>query len=178
MPLGYAVDNVPAPAVDTKTPNLEMEDNNEAFATPRGYARESGLTSPFPDLEGLRSVYGDHPFANMMFQHASDFPDLMCVTWLDGSGEKVTELTFGQVKDKVLNMCAYFKADLALEAGDRVILCYTPGLDFITAFLGCVVSGIVAVPVYPPDPNKLSTDIPRLCDIAQSSQAKFVLTNQ
>jgi len=34
--------------------------------------------------------------------------------------------------------------------GDRALLLYPPGLDFIDAFFGCLYAGVVAVPCYPP----------------------------
>jgi acyl-CoA synthetase (AMP-forming)/AMP-acid ligase II len=36
------------------------------------------------------------------------------------------------------------------QPDDRVLLLFQPGLDYITAFLGCLYAGIVAVPLYPP----------------------------
>ena len=35
-------------------------------------------------------------------------------------------------------------------AGERVLLLYPPGLDYIAAFFGCLYAGVVAVPAYPP----------------------------
>ena len=40
------------------------------------------------------------------------------------------------------------------EKGDRVILFFSPGLDFIKAFLGCLYIGAIAVPSYPPKKNR------------------------
>lgn len=36
------------------------------------------------------------------------------------------------------------------QPGDRVLLIYQPGLDFICAFYACLYAGVIAVPVYPP----------------------------
>lgn len=58
--------------------------------------------------------------------------------------------------------------------GERALLLYQPGLDFIAAFFGCLYAGVVAVPAYPPRRNqKLS----RLQAIAADAQAKIVLTS-
>jgi acyl-CoA synthetase (AMP-forming)/AMP-acid ligase II len=38
----------------------------------------------------------------------------------------------------------------AAKAGERALLLFPPGLDFITAFFGCLYAGVVAVPVNPP----------------------------
>src|SRR5262249_55578178 len=38
-------------------------------------------------------------------------------------------------------------------AGERALLLFPPGLEFIAAFMGCLYGGVVAVPAYPPDPE-------------------------
>jgi acyl-CoA synthetase (AMP-forming)/AMP-acid ligase II len=58
-------------------------------------------------------------------------------------------------------------------AGQRVLLVYPPGLEFISSFFGCLYAGAVAVPMYPPRPNR-SFDRARL--IVSDAQAGFALT--
>lgn len=57
--------------------------------------------------------------------------------------------------------------------GARVLLLYPPGLEYISAFLGCLYAGMVAVPSYPP---RLNRPDPRLQTIAQDAQASVALT--
>ncbi len=33
------------------------------------------------------------------------------------------------------------------KPGDRVLLFYPPGMDYVTAFMGCLYAGVVAVPL-------------------------------
>ncbi|MBN1204898.1 MAG: LLM class flavin-dependent oxidoreductase [Myxococcaceae bacterium] len=61
-------------------------------------------------------------------------------------------------------------------AGERALLLYPPGMEFISAFMGCLYAGAVAVPTYPPDPTRLDRTLPRLRAIAQDSGARWVLT--
>lgn len=64
-----------------------------------------------------------------------------------------------------------------LEArGERALLLYPPGLDFVAAFLGCLYGGVIAVPAYPPHHARAEITLPRLRAILADSQAKFVLT--
>ncbi len=58
-------------------------------------------------------------------------------------------------------------------SGERALLLYPPGLEFIAAFFGCLYAGVVAVPAYPPRPNQ---SMSRLQAIVTSSQAKVALT--
>jgi acyl-CoA synthetase (AMP-forming)/AMP-acid ligase II len=58
-------------------------------------------------------------------------------------------------------------------AGERALLLFPPGLDYITAFFGCLYAGVVAVPTYPPRRNR-SGD--RLQAIVANARAAAVLT--
>jgi acyl-CoA synthetase (AMP-forming)/AMP-acid ligase II len=58
--------------------------------------------------------------------------------------------------------------------GERAIILYPPGLDFIKAIFGCFYAGVVAVPAYPPRKNRTSERI-RL--MVSDAGAKIVLTN-
>ncbi|MCY2976425.1 MAG: aminotransferase class I/II-fold pyridoxal phosphate-dependent enzyme [Planctomycetota bacterium] len=57
--------------------------------------------------------------------------------------------------------------------GDRGILMYPPGLDFIIGFFGCLYAGCTAVPAFPPRRNRKGS---RIQGIAQDCAAKFGLT--
>eukprot|EP00918_Siedleckia_nematoides_P051076 GHVU01111818.1.p1 GENE.GHVU01111818.1~~GHVU01111818.1.p1 ORF type:complete len:410 (+),score=34.37 GHVU01111818.1:324-1553(+) len=84
---------------------------------------------------------------------------------------------FGQIWTDIRRLAVFLVEDLKFKKNDRIILCYPPGLDFIIAFFACITTGIVAVPVYPPDPSKAKTDVPRFCEIMENSQTTTVLTN-
>src|SRR5215217_896440 len=60
--------------------------------------------------------------------------------------------------------------------GQRVLLLYPPGLDYLAGFFGCLYAGAVAVPAYPPDPTRLERTLPRLRAIIQDAEATVVLT--
>jgi acyl-CoA synthetase (AMP-forming)/AMP-acid ligase II len=66
--------------------------------------------------------------------------------------------------------------DWGLKKGDRAVLVYLPGLDFIAAFLGCLRAGVLAVPVYPPHPNSLQRDLPKLYGICDNCSPSAILT--
>jgi myxalamid-type polyketide synthase MxaB len=60
-----------------------------------------------------------------------------------------------------------------MSPGDRALLLYPSGEEFIIAFFACLYAGVIAVPVYPPRRNqKLS----RLQAITKDAQAKLALT--
>src|SRR5262249_10481324 len=57
--------------------------------------------------------------------------------------------------------------------GERVLLLYPPGLEYIGALFGCFYAGVVAVPAYPPRRNKSSD---RLTKLVSDSGATIALT--
>ena len=63
-----------------------------------------------------------------------------------------------------------------LQPGDRVVLVYPPSLDFMIAFLACLKAGVIAVPVFPPNPTRRDT-LQMFCKIVEGCGAKVALTN-
>src|SRR5579863_8469272 len=88
----------------------------------------------------------------------------------DGETEE-SRLTYEELELRARSIAAALASQAA--PGERALLFYTGGLDFIAAFWGCVYAGVVAVPVFP---ARLHRQIPRLLAIASDSEAKFVLT--
>ncbi|HEY0738300.1 MAG TPA: amino acid adenylation domain-containing protein, partial [Herpetosiphonaceae bacterium] len=60
--------------------------------------------------------------------------------------------------------------------GERVLLLYPPGLDYIAAFFGCLYAGAVAVPAYPPNPGRFERTLPRLQSIVGDARPAVALT--
>jgi acyl-CoA synthetase (AMP-forming)/AMP-acid ligase II len=64
-------------------------------------------------------------------------------------GERATRtLSWSELADRVSAASAAIRHVAA--PGDRVLLFFRPGLDFLVAFLGCLQAGVVAVPCVPP----------------------------
>ena len=78
-------------------------------------------------------------------------------------------LTYGEL-DRQARAIA---AEIQSWRGERALLIYPSGLEFITAFFGCLYAGVVAVPVYPPRRNQ---NLSRLLSIVNDAQAKIALT--
>ena len=62
-----------------------------------------------------------------------------------------------------------------VQPGDRVVLSYGPGLDFVQAFCGCLYAGVIAVPCQPPRPSR---DSERFRTMAVDAEPVFVLTGR
>ncbi|MBV6625896.1 MAG: fatty acyl-AMP ligase [Rivularia sp. (in: Bacteria)] len=93
-------------------------------------------------------------------------------TFLQNGENVIQEWTYEELHLRSLAIAASLQ-DLNL-VGERALLLYQPGLDFIAAFLGCIYAGIIAVPAYPPRRNR---NLSRLQAIATDAKAKIVLTS-
>lgn len=61
------------------------------------------------------------------------------------------------------------------DSGSRIMLLFPPGIDYIKAFYGCLLAGMVAVPLYPPRRNVKSD---RIINVAKSCQSVIALTSE
>lgn len=59
------------------------------------------------------------------------------------------------------------------QPGDRALLLYAPGVEFLPAFFGCLYARIIAVPAYPPHRNR---NLLRLLAIVRDAQPRLILT--
>ncbi|MEH2323168.1 MAG: AMP-binding protein [Nostoc sp.] len=97
----------------------------------------------------------------------------------DGETEE-NSLTYGELDLQARAIATHLQS--LVSPGDvydglrlRALLLYPPGLEFISAFFGCLYAGLVAVPAYPPRANM---NLLRLQAIAKGAQAKVVLTTK
>lgn len=64
-----------------------------------------------------------------------------------------------------------------ITKGDRILLVYPPSLDFILAFIACLKAGLIAVPVFPPDPRRLDKGLLMFNSVVSSCGARCALTS-
>ncbi len=102
---------------------------------------------------------------------AAEVPDWPLYTFLADGEVEVERLTHASLDQAAGRIAAALRAVAA--PGERALLLYPPGLDFIAAFFGCLYAGVVAVPAYPPHPRR---DSPRLRAIARDAAPAVVLT--
>ncbi|WP_224248813.1 non-ribosomal peptide synthetase [Hyalangium gracile] len=102
---------------------------------------------------------------DLLRERARREPDFPLYTFL-ADGEEQEELLTCAGLDHRARMIAAGLSQLA--PGERVLLLYPPGLDYIAAFFGCLYAGVVAVPVYPPRHDR---SLARLQAIALDAQA-------
>jgi 8-amino-7-oxononanoate synthase/acyl carrier protein len=100
--------------------------------------------------------------------HQGDDPGFRFLT--DGERHAI-EWTYADVDRKARAIGAALQA-MQME-GERALLLYPSGLDFVAAFFGCLYAGVIAVPAYPPRRNR---NMARIDAIANDAEAKIALT--
>ncbi len=106
---------------------------------------------------------------------ATHFSNNRAYTYLQDGEEKDLLVTYADLDRRARAIGAWLQSLGA--TGQRALLIYPPGIEYITAFFGCLYAGVTAVPAYPPDPTRLNRTLPRLQAIARDAQASLVLTN-
>ena len=94
---------------------------------------------------------------------------------VDGEHEG-PRVTYAELDERARVIASELR-ERGVNAGDRALLLYPPGLDFIPAFFGCLYAGMIAVPAYPPQPSQASRTLPRLLSIVADADVAIVLAN-
>src|SRR5215472_13125145 len=70
---------------------------------------------------------------------------------LDGETKQV-QMTYADSDHQARRIAALLQDHVA--PGERALLLYPPGLEYVAAIFGCFYAGAVAVPAYPPRVNQ------------------------
>ena len=109
-------------------------------------------------------------------------PSKTVYTFLADGGGEVAKLTYAELESQTRALARSLLSPSttrpALRPGDRVLLVYLPSLDFIVAFIACLRAGLVAVPTYPPDPQRSKANFGAFATIARDCGAQVALTHR
>ncbi len=99
--------------------------------------------------------------------------DAIAFTFLvDGENEEI-HLRFSEIDRQAEALGA--KLQSLGEKGDRVLLLFHPGLEYISAFFGVLYAGMIPVPAYPPDLMRADRTLPRLQALANDCEPAVIL---
>lgn len=93
----------------------------------------------------LLSAMGTLAVPDALALRARLHPDKILFTFLDDDGAEAGHLTYRDAWRRARGVADHLERITA--AGDRIMLFFPQGLDFIVAFLGCLMAGRIAVPV-------------------------------
>lgn len=116
--------------------------------------------------------YDVSTFVELLSHRARNQPRQVAYTFLKNGETEIQSFTYQEIHLQAQSIAARLQSVNAF--GERALLLYQPGLDFIAAFFGCLYAGVIAVPAYPPRQNQ---NLSRLQTIVVNAQAKVVLTS-
>ena len=108
---------------------------------------------------------------DLIARRAIDSPNAPAYTFLTGRALTETDLTCAVLDQRSRSVAARLQAENGV--GQRALLLYPPGLEFVVAFFGCLYAGVIAVPCHPPRHNR---DSERLRSILSDFHTPLVLT--
>jgi acyl-CoA synthetase (AMP-forming)/AMP-acid ligase II len=111
---------------------------------------------------------------DMLRQRSKLAPSARAYTFLADGETESAALSYTEL-DRRARAIAAALVDRGVRPGDRAILLFPPGIDFIPAFFGALYAQVIAVPCYPPHPSQLARSLPRLCAIANDADPAVVL---
>ena len=82
-------------------------------------------------------------------------------------------LTYRKLWDESTGLAGYLQSQCGIRSGDRVLLLYPPGLDFVVGLLACHAAGAVPVPAFPPRRNRKAS---RIRSIVVNADARWALS--
>jgi acyl-CoA synthetase (AMP-forming)/AMP-acid ligase II len=108
----------------------------------------------------------------LLEHRAATQPDDDAYVFLSDRGAREGGLTFAQLHNRARGLAQ--ELSRKGEPGDRALLIFPQGLDFIVALFGCLMAGIVAVPMMVPrrQSSRDSTD-----SITANCAPRFILTS-
>lgn len=114
--------------------------------------------------------------ADILYNHAVHKPDKTAFTFLVDGEAREQSLTFKELDNRAGVLSVLLNKSAG--SGDRAVLLYPSGPAYLAAFFGCLYSGIIAVPLYPPKLKRrgLDTNLSRLKAIIHDSTPRVALT--
>jgi len=108
---------------------------------------------------------------DLLQTRAEEHPDRLVFRFLQDSDSEIITISYGELDRRARAIGAWLES---LNAhGERALILYPPGLDYIASFFGCLYAGVTAVPAYPP---RLNRPVPRIQSMVTDSDPKFALT--
>jgi acyl-CoA synthetase (AMP-forming)/AMP-acid ligase II/acyl carrier protein len=109
---------------------------------------------------------------DLLRYRAQEQPDEVAFTFLKDGEVETGRLTYEALDKRARTIAVHLQS--MSSVGERVAIIYPSGLEFITAFFGCLYAGAIAVPSYPPRRNR---NLSRLLTIMSDAGTSVVLAS-
>ncbi len=108
---------------------------------------------------------------SLLSQRAALQPDSLAYAHIRDDLTLAGQLTYRQLEERALSLAG--RIAKSTNPGDRVLLVYAPGLEFVCAFWACMYAGVVAVPT--PTTESIAA-LARLRPLVADARSTLILT--
>ncbi|MEO3778892.1 fatty acyl-AMP ligase [Micromonospora sp. B11E3] len=112
--------------------------------------------------------------ADMLRLQAEEYPSQWACTILGRGGQELDTATYGELDRRVRSVAATLQTMTA--PGQRVLLMYPTGVDFVVSFFACAYAGLAAVPVPCPEGPGAARAFERLQGIVKDADPALIMT--
>lgn len=103
-------------------------------------------------------------------------PDRLAFRFLkDGELEEKC-VSYQELDERARAIAALLQA--STNKGDRALLLFPAGLDFISAYFGCLYAGVIAIPIPPPHPARLEKTLQAAVNVLADAEPAVALMAQ
>jgi len=118
---------------------------------------------------------------DLLDRRADGQPDRVGFVFLDRDLTATRRLSYGDLRARARVVATRLHETAARARGERALLIYPDATEFVPAFWGCVLAGVIAIPA--PLPESLSghagqRGLQRLLAVAADAHVRFVLTTE
>ena len=108
---------------------------------------------------------------DLLHHRATKQPNDRAYVFLSDQGNEEAVLTFAELNRRASKVAVQLAHS---QMGDRALLLFGPGLDFIIAYFGCLLAGVIAVPMMLPRRN---SSLDSSASILADCSPRFAITN-
>jgi acyl-CoA synthetase (AMP-forming)/AMP-acid ligase II len=117
----------------------------------------------------------DTTLVDLLRRRALETPESLACAFLNDGGREAERLSYAELDREARRVAGALQQ--AGSQGDRALLLFPAGLDFLKAFFGCLYAGVIAIPAPPPEASRLKRTLPRLRAIAADAGVSVVISN-